>query len=60
MPGPLKKTTENETLVIPVLENAPELRVRPPASNTTDTTTNAPPADDGLFIRNGGMDRDKL
>ena len=58
MPGPLRKSTENETQTVPPLENAPGLRMRPPASNTSDVTTNCPTPDDGLFVRNGGIERD--
>ena len=60
MPGPLRKETENEVLQTPLIENDPQMRLRPPASNSSDPTPadKTKPLDDGLFIRHGGFKRD--
>jgi hypothetical protein len=53
MPGPLRTDTDNVVLETPLVENDPAIRLRPPASNTSDPGKSM--VDTGSFIYNGGV-----
>ena len=58
MPGPNYKETDNEIPAPKLVENADELRIRPPLPNRVSVRrpNNQPEIDTGLFIMNVGFD----